>query len=822
MVEPTLQGDAATTLLEGTGASDEAPGGETRYGRYEVRQEIGRGGMGVVYEAWDPTLDRRVAVKVVLGVVGAEATARLTREAQAVAKLSHPNVVGVFDFGLSGGRPYIVMEYIEGESLSSWLATRPPWRKIASVMASAATGLAAAHASGLVHRDFKPSNVLLDQNGAVKVLDFGLARPPGRGASGAPDVGLDASSMATLTQTGIAMGTPPFMAPEQHRGDPVGPPCDAYAFGVTLYRALVGALPFRGERPPDVLSAKLEGMPNLPEDVSLSPPLESLLRRLLEPDPATRESNLRDVARTLRRAAARRRRRGVWMLGVLGVSGAAVALVSAGPTTAVPPAPEPAAVRPAIDNELELQAAGLLEESERLHGLWRHPAGLGVALAAWTVAIASDSGPMTARTLEGVAEGWRSIEAYPQSLAPSRAAIDSALDLDQGRLAVHATFGLAEAHFNLEQTDDAEAALREGQSLRERFGLSDDLELEIELLIAKTHLFRRTDPDAGIALWNSIVELRRKSHRADAPHGLASALRGLAVTQAERDPKAAREHALEARELFRATQGDDGVAVVNMESVLAEIDDELGDYTSCVKWAASAARPNPRVRLSTRRNACLFAAQCELQLGHLEEALEWTQKAKALVETASPYAKISVEVTLGNVYGAMGRFAEAERATHRALVLDEAEGDVDGQARMLMNLAYLAAKQSASARADAYRRRAFEVTVAGGTTPTVALQARVDWADRLLEQGDYDEARALAKLPPELARGRTSRDLGNYAEADFIEARVLWAKGEPAEALELAETARAAVPADTALDERREIIAAWIRERKNEIVEPTR
>jgi tetratricopeptide (TPR) repeat protein len=201
-------------------------------GQFRVVRELGFGGMGVVFEAYDPALDRSVAIKLVRDrAAGTAAGERLIREAQAMAKLAHPNVIAVHEVGVAGN-VYIVMELVRGETLDVWLKTPRSWREIVRVFLDAGRGLAAAHAAGLVHRDFKPSNVLVDPVGHVRVGDFGLARDEAAGA--APQAAADASNP---TQP---VGTPMYMAPEQWAGEPVDARADQYSFAVSLERSLAG------------------------------------------------------------------------------------------------------------------------------------------------------------------------------------------------------------------------------------------------------------------------------------------------------------------------------------------------------------------------------------------------------------------------------------------------------------------------------------------------------------------------------------------------------------------------------------------------------
>jgi len=244
------------TQLTGAGAvTDELPRG-TRVDRYVLLKRVGGGGMGVVFAALDPRLDRVIAIKLlradVAAHMSAEARVRMRREAQAMARVSHPNVVAVHDVGTFEGRLYLAMEYLEQGTLADWLkaAPRSP-EEVLGVFAQAGRGLAAAHALGLVHRDFKPANVMVG-GGRVRITDFGLVRPLDELAR--PDELTRPELMLTeagepllekLTRIGALIGTPRFMPPEQLAGKDVDPRADQFSFCVALYEALYGAFPFQ-------------------------------------------------------------------------------------------------------------------------------------------------------------------------------------------------------------------------------------------------------------------------------------------------------------------------------------------------------------------------------------------------------------------------------------------------------------------------------------------------------------------------------------------------------------------------------------------------
>jgi tetratricopeptide (TPR) repeat protein/predicted Ser/Thr protein kinase len=261
-VEDTLA--AADVETQGPGRADQdgevlVPG--TMVGRYIIVSLLGAGTMGVVHAAYDPELDRKVALKVLHsapGAAGAEAVGeRLLREAQALARLSHPNVVAIHDVGTFVGEVWMAMEYVDGQTLRKWLKQAPRrWTEVLRVMQAAGEGLVAAHAAGIVHRDLKPDNIMVGGDGRVRVMDFGLARadhePGDREA-----IALEASSGLVSrivarrglqeTQAGAVIGTPAYMAPEQFLGAGVGAAADVFAFCVSFWEALYGMRPFAGD-----------------------------------------------------------------------------------------------------------------------------------------------------------------------------------------------------------------------------------------------------------------------------------------------------------------------------------------------------------------------------------------------------------------------------------------------------------------------------------------------------------------------------------------------------------------------------------------------
>jgi tetratricopeptide (TPR) repeat protein/predicted Ser/Thr protein kinase len=243
----------------------------TRVSRYVVLKHLARGGMGVVYLAYDEELDRRVALKILAPDGSGDASdaaarsARLLREAQAMAKLSHPNVVAVYDVGTFGDQVFLAMEYVDGVDLREWREAKTRTaREIVATYVQAGRGLEAAHAAGILHRDFKPENVVVDAKGRARVLDFGVARVDAEVsledlAVATTGVVSSRSSNAQLTQVGALIGTPAYMAPEQLRGDRAEARSDQFAVAVALYEALYGERPFGGKTVRELIDAIVSG-----------------------------------------------------------------------------------------------------------------------------------------------------------------------------------------------------------------------------------------------------------------------------------------------------------------------------------------------------------------------------------------------------------------------------------------------------------------------------------------------------------------------------------------------------------------------------------
>ena len=331
-----LEGQARTAVdpaPAGEAADSERLGNGTQVGRYVIVNTLGAGGMGVVYAAFDPELDRKVAIKFLQARPGGSETGGQTwliREAQAMARLAHPNVVAIYDVGaISGDRVFLAMELVDGVTLREWLEQPRRWREVLAVMRAAGAGLAAAHAAGLVHRDFKPDNVLVGTDGRTRVMDFGLARLEGDvPATRESDLSIEARSPLSerLTVTGAVLGTPAYMAPEIYRGQGTDARADQFAFGVALYEALYRKRPF--DRVALVEQRATAPKPP-PSDVPAW--LERVVLRVIALDPDQRYASMDELLVALAADPSGRRRIALGATGVLALGTVAVfALVRGG------------------------------------------------------------------------------------------------------------------------------------------------------------------------------------------------------------------------------------------------------------------------------------------------------------------------------------------------------------------------------------------------------------------------------------------------------------------------------------------------------------
>jgi len=268
-------------------------------GRYTILEQLGQGKMATVYKAHDTRLERDVAVKVLRTERFAPADLqrileRFEREAKALARLTHPNIVPVIDYGKHDGAPYLVMPFLPGGTLKQRLGQPIPWQEALRLLLPVADALAYAHAHNILHRDVKPSNILLTENNQPMLTDFGIAKI------------LDLEDGQTLTATGVGVGTPEYMSPEQGLGKPVGPQADVYSLGVVLYELLTGRKPYTADTPMAVVLKHLhDPLPRPSQFVKdLPEAVEKILLKALAKDPADRYASMGEFAAAMQRALA--------------------------------------------------------------------------------------------------------------------------------------------------------------------------------------------------------------------------------------------------------------------------------------------------------------------------------------------------------------------------------------------------------------------------------------------------------------------------------------------------------------------------------------
>jgi tetratricopeptide (TPR) repeat protein/predicted Ser/Thr protein kinase len=723
-----LSSDAEATTAEGTSVEprrdvDELGRG-TALGRYVVLSRLGAGGMGIVYACYDPTLDRRVALKLLFAGDdprnSGRARTRLVQEAQALARLSHPNVVAVHDVDEVNGRIYLAMEFVEGQTLGEWAkAERRTWAEVLDVYTQAARGLAAAHEVGLVHRDFKPENAMIGVDGRVRVMDFGLARSA---EAGVTDTGGDTSGAHSrkgvprgLTATGAVVGTPAYMAPEQHRGLPADAKADQFSWCVSLHEALYGARPFSAESIAGLAVAVTEGRrAEIADERGVPRWLRKTLERGLSTDPAQRFATMHDLLRALgigRTRTARRR----WTLGL-----AAIACVG----TAALGARELGRRRAIAACEQAGDAIAEVWNDDAREGLKRslEATGAGHALEAFERA---------APRIDAAASSWRSTR---QDVC-TRAEVERTLDPELHERAIACLDDR-----KLEIGVMLESAAQADLSTVNRIVVVAAALDPVEPCGDEDALARESAPDP--VLRAEVAEIRRELTRARALY-----------TAGRLEP--AREVVEAAAERANAT--DWAPLVVHAALDRATIIEASGRHAEAVEsyrtafergWAAGL---DQEVTEAAQHLASLHANE----LGQFDEALRWGRLAQLTCQRLGEHARAhegSVHTAMGVVYSMRGEHAEALVESEAALaVLEETMGPQHPEvASVLTNIGAIEDRLGHGDRARAALDRALRIreSTLGPHHPEVALVLN-NIAAVALSAGDLEGAqeawtRALA------------------------------------------------------------------------------
>ena len=697
---PTIGG-----VVPAADASPRMPIG-TRVGRYVIEERIGIGGMGVVFRAHDPELDRVVALKCLRPeFVAQHGEARLVREARGMAQLSDPHVVAVYgvEYDPQGGVA-LAMEYVEGVTLRQWLrADRSP-EEILDVMADAGRGLQAAHAAGLVHRDFKPSNVIAGTDGRVRVMDFGLVREE-RGHTSEPielrsgplsddlrevvEASLSSadSSPSPLhgfgdeepTQAGLLMGTVAYMAPELLDGDEADARGDQFAFCVSLWEALCGVRPYEGGIEAS-REAKLAGPPPWPSWVEVPPGVVALIRRGLAPDPEQRWPSMAALLEGLERARRRRGRvRSWWWAG-------GVALATAGMVTAVMANGGPGT--PCSASE------------ERLADVWGDAQQQAVqeALGASGSVHQQETWPRVQQRLETYAERWA--VAHEQACRATHVDHEVGLGVLDQRMACLER-ARAEMHHAIELLTDADAE-RAAQAVKLVAGLPPPprcldapsshgrmptpadpiLARQVEALgaalveVKARHLARKYDE--GLAMAEELVA--RAQATGYAPIEGAAVFRRAILRYAKGEHEAARDDLLRAHAIG-VEHGYARLAQQSASRLAYLVGYLLTQPEEGLRWAHVGVAEARRIDSggALEADALERLAMVLHRQGRYDEAVQQQERALEILrrihrEESSAVDELEVALAtdaLGNMVAAQGRQHEAIELHRRALAIQE-------------------------------------------------------------------------------------------------------------------------------------------------------
>jgi tetratricopeptide (TPR) repeat protein/predicted Ser/Thr protein kinase len=602
-------------------------------GRYVILDRIGAGGMGVVYAAYDPELDRRVALKLLrTDRFAAPGHLRLLREAKALARLTHPNVVAVHDAGTFGDQVFVAMELVEGETLRQWLEEGArSWREVLDRLLAAGRGLAAAHAAGLVHRDFKPENVLLGRDGRVRVVDFGLAKALADAAEEPLALDSGGEPASPLTEWGAVLGTPAYMAPEQIRGIAADARSDQFSFCVALYEALYGERPFAGKGPREIAESVARGVPReAPAGTKVPGWLRAVVLRGLKADPEERYPGMDDLLRDLERDPSAVRRR--WLL-------AAAIVLLAGAVFGTLGYVQARRGQLCGGAEERLAAVWNAERKQAIHQAFR-ATRLPFAENAWAVV---ESG------LDGYTRSWISMRR--EACEATRVRGEQSEDLLDRRM------------FCLDQRLDEVGALAatlaqaDAQAIEKAPQAVGSLE-PLSRCADRQALRARVPPPADPRLRTRVVALQRDLARAKALRAEGKYAEALAIAQTVHRQAAALPYLpLRGEALYQ----------------LGDLQERTGEFALAEKTlrdavAAGEAAADDEVK-ARAAIALLFVVGNDLaRFGH---GHEWGQLAAATVQRLGGSGELRAELAnqLGVVYEAEGKYPESVRSYQEAIDL---------------------------------------------------------------------------------------------------------------------------------------------------------
>jgi tetratricopeptide (TPR) repeat protein/predicted Ser/Thr protein kinase len=738
--DETMRVDGAPTLARDQEPRKDDDAQPDRVGRFVILRRLGRGGMGVVYSAYDEDLDRKLAIKFVhpgRGGEGASGRARLLREAQAMARLNHPNVVTVHDVGEHEGRVFVAMEFVKGMTLREWMAEDHSWQEIRRILLSAGRGLVAAHAQGLVHRDFKPENVLVADDGNVLVTDFGLARTTGLDDASILRFGDDtrairkesaphADHLATpLTEDGSLSGTPLYMAPEQFQGEPTDARTDQFAFCIALYEALYGERPFRSDSLPTLARAVTDGDVSDPPRGSKVPRwLRRVLLRGLAIAPGHRWPDMEALLAQLQRDPGRNRRlamAGVVLVGGLGVGGYLQA-TQPSPCESIP---EHLAGTWDVPTRQTLRQAVIDSGVPDGEATWRR---LSRAIDIYTAGWVSHRTEACKNAKKGDSEAMRLAHFQAACLERRLSELGAVVQvIAQGDEKV------------INRAVTAVTALQAPRACRDP-------------AVVRSELPEPTDPAAAAA----VQEIRELMDRGTALKLAGKYAEGVEVMQ----------------RAYEAAQGSGYPAIVpETRYRLGDLQGESGDYKEArahlesAFWAA--------VGLGDDKTAARSAAGVVYVHGYKQAAFEaglrWSKQAEAFIKRVRlpDLERASLLTNKGLVLDEMSEFEEARQAHQEALEIFERDLGPEHLrvATALTNLGNVAGSEGATQDALRHYQRALRIfeTSLGPNHPKTAL-GLTNLGTVLTTLGEYDEALRVHRRALEIRKATLGNDHTSVAE----------------------------------------------------------